>query len=109
MEVLKLFVEFYRDIRGHCPFDEWMDTLSEPIQARLTKRLIRLSNGLLGDVEPIGDGLSELREHFGAGYRMYVGIRGSHALVLLGSDKTNQERTIILAKSLWKEWKIRMS
>ena len=59
----------------------------------------------LGDVEPVGQGVFEMREHFGPGWRMYYIQRGEVVIVMLcGGDKTTQQsdirRAIALAKSL---------
>jgi putative addiction module killer protein len=71
----------------------------------IATRLMRLAEGLPGDVEPVGDGVSELRIHYGPGYRVYVQRRGRLLLVLLcGGDKSSQARDIVAAKKLAKEW-----
>jgi len=59
----------------------------------------------LGDVEPVGEGVFEMREHFGPGWRMYYVQRGETLVVMLASgDKSTQQadirRAIALAKSL---------
>jgi putative addiction module killer protein len=49
-------------------FDGWLDDLADPIAARaIAKRLVRVGAGLFGDVEPVGDGVSELKFHIGPG------------------------------------------
>ncbi len=66
---------------------------------------MRLAAGLPGDVEPVGDGVSELRIHYGPGYRVYFQQRGNVLIVLLcGGDKGSQARDIAAAKTLAKEW-----
>ena len=45
-------------------------------QIRLERRLDKAKRGLLGDVEPVGEGVFEMREHFGSGWRMYY-VSGS--------------------------------
>lgn len=66
---------------------------------------MRLAEGLSGDVETVGDGVSELRIHYGPGYRVYFQQRGNLLIVLLcGGDKGSQARDIAAAKKLAKEW-----
>jgi putative addiction module killer protein len=58
-----------------------------------------------GDVEPVGEGISELRIHFGPGYRVYFQKRGNTIVVLLcGGDKSTQAKDIKTAKQLAKAW-----
>jgi putative addiction module killer protein len=72
----------------------------------IAARLLRLAEGLLGDVGPIGDGVSELRIHHGPGYRVYYLRRGDSRVVLLcGGDKASQSRDIAKAKRLAEKWK----
>ena len=71
----------------------------------IASRLARLAHGLPGDVEPVGDGVSELRIHYGPGYRVYFQQRGAVLIVLLcGGDKKTQARDIAMAKKLAREW-----
>lgn len=66
---------------------------------------MRLAEGLPGDVEPVGEGVSELRIHYGPGYRIYFQRRGNLLIVLLcGGDKSTPPRDITTAKKLAKEW-----
>jgi putative addiction module killer protein len=65
----------------------------------IAARLLRLAEGLLGDVGPIADGISELRIHHGPGYRVYFLQRGDWRVVLpCGGDKASQFRDIAKAK-----------
>ncbi len=70
---------------------------------RLNKRLRKVQLSNLGDVEPVGEGVYEMREHFGPGWRMYYVQRGDALIVMLGGgDKSTQQadinRAIELAK-----------
>ena len=71
----------------------------------IASRLDRLAYGHAGDVEPAGQGVSELRIHFGPGYRIYYQKRGDTIIVLLcGGDKSTQAKDIKAAKRLADEW-----
>ena len=73
-------------------------------KAKIAGRVDRLAFGHEGDVGPVGDGISELRIHEGAGYRVYYKRHGDVFIVLLcGGDKGSQERDIKLAKKMAKE------
>ncbi len=84
----------------------WTKLKDERARGVIAGRLDRLAYGLLGDVEPVGDGISELRIHYGPGYRVYFQRRGQTLIVLLcGGSKSTQARDIRTAKRLADEWK----
>jgi putative addiction module killer protein len=61
----------------------------------LLQRLDKVNQGKLGDVKPVGEGIYEMREHFGAGWRMYYVQRGAVLLLMLGGgDKATQNTDI---------------
>lgn len=67
-------------------------------------RIRRVETGLLGDWKTVGEGVSELRVDHGPGYRLYYTMRGDVLVILLcGSDKSDQDRAIRLAKELAKQ------
>lgn len=71
----------------------------------IATRLARMAAGLEGDVSAVGEGVSELRIHYGPGYRVYFQKRGAVLVVLLcGGDKGSQTRDIDTAKKLAKQW-----
>ena len=73
-------------------------------KAAIAARVFRLANGLLGDVSPVGQGISELRIHYGPGYRIYFKQNGNEIIILLcGGDKSTQSKDIETAKKLAKE------
>lgn len=68
---------------------------------RLVRRLKRLEEGHFGDVKCLDGNIYKLREHFGAGYRMYYIQRHSVLIVMLaGGDKSTQSRDIAKAKRI---------
>jgi putative addiction module killer protein len=87
-------------------FSGWLKGLKDGLsKQRLIKRLRKAQLGNLGDVEPVGEGVFEMREHFGPGWRMYYIRRGEVLIVMLGggdksTQKTDIARAIVLAKSL---------
>jgi len=71
----------------------------------IAARVLRVAHGLLGDVQPVGQGVSELRIHHGPGYRVYFQQRGDQLVLLLcGGDKSSQARDIETAKALASQW-----
>ncbi|VUZ84047.1 hypothetical protein MELA_00411 [Candidatus Methylomirabilis lanthanidiphila] len=83
-------------------FSTWLAGLTDvTVRSVVVARLKRLELGLLGDAEPVGDGVSELRIHLGAGWRVYFTQRGAQLIVLLvGGSKRTQTRDIKRAKAL---------
>ena len=64
-------------------------------------RIRRLSLGNFGDFRPVGEGVSELRIHYGPGYRIYLKKQGDALVILLaGGDKSSQDQDIRFAKEL---------
>jgi putative addiction module killer protein len=89
-------------IRPLPEFTAWIDDLKdETVRGVIVARIKRLERRLMGDVAPVGDGVSELRIHFGAGWRLYFTQRGSQLIVLLvGGSKRTQKRDIKRARAL---------
>jgi len=87
-------------------FDRWLRKLRDREgQLRISKRLVRLSNGHFGDCKSVGAGVHELRLFFGPGYRIYfIEYGGIVILLLAGGDKDSQADDIVRAKLLAEEF-----
>jgi len=73
------------EIRKTPQFDEWLNGIQDSLTIkRLSKRLSKVALGNFGDVSPISDGVWEMREHFGVGWRMYYIQYGRVIIVMLG-------------------------
>lgn len=90
------------EIRKTEYFAQWLDGLRDlQARARVQSRIERLAQGNPGDVEPVGEGVSELRIHYGPGYRVYFKQRGRELIILLaGGDKSTQAKDIKTALRL---------
>ena len=87
-------------------FEKWLKGLrDQQAKARILDRIDRLPDGNFGDTKSIGDGINELRLHFGPGYRVYFMRSGDTIVILLnGGDKGSQKADIARAKSIAREW-----
>ena len=80
-------------------FSEWLANVKDGMTLRrLARRLEKAQLGNLGDVKPVGDGVWEMREFFGPGWRMYYVMQGQTIVVMLGcGDKATQQADISAA------------
>lgn len=92
------------EIRKTDVFVQWLDGLRDARgRARVLARIDRLAEGNPGDVQPVGEGVSEMRIDFGPGYRIYFKQRGKSLVILLAAgDKRTQTADIKLALRLAK-------
>lgn len=90
------------EVRQTEEYARWFEGLRDRrARARILARIRRLSLGNPGDVEPVGEGVVEMRIHHGPGYRVYIKRTGDIVVVLLaGGDKRSQSRDIARAKAL---------
>jgi putative addiction module killer protein len=88
-------------------FDAWLSALTDPkAKARILARLRSATFGNFGDCEAVGEGVSEMRVHVGAGYRVYYMRTGTTVYVLLtGGNKSSQKKDIAQAKKMAREFK----
>ena len=95
-------IEEYVTAEGKSPYADWLDNLKDIIaRAKLTARIDRAAHGNFGDWKSLAgaNGLFELRESHGPGYRVFYSIVGRKIILLLaGSTKKDQRRTIAKAK-----------
>ncbi len=86
-------------------FSDWLSALRDiRARARIVSRIKSAEHGNFGDCEPVGEGVSEMRIHIGAGYRVYFTKRESVVYLLLcGGDKSTQKRDIVRAKAIRKQ------
>lgn len=88
------------EVRTTPEFDAWLDGLADDLaREKIAARLIRVGLGNFGDHAPVGQGVSELRVHYGPGYRAYYTIRERTVVFMLrGGDKSTQDKDIKNAK-----------
>lgn len=106
MEAKPRRIRIFEAENGKKPFEEWVRDLKDPPTVRrIQARLAGVSAGNLGDVKPVGEGVSELRLKFGAGFRIYFGTDGEELIILLcGGDKSSQDKDIRRAKEFWSDY-----
>ena len=88
-------------------YTDWFSSLRDvQAKARINARLRRAELGNFGDCEPVGEGVSEMRIHYGPGYRVYWVQRGHEIFILLaGGDKSTQAKDIKNALQLARKLK----
>lgn len=88
-------------------FDAWFSEMRDQQgKRRVQMRIDRAEDGNFGDCEPIGEGVSEMRIHFGPGYRVYFVQRDFEVVILLaGGDKSTQRKDINVALKMARELK----
>ena len=100
-------LEYYLDDNGKAPFKEWLYSLRDKMAVyRIRARLDRVELGNFGIAKPLGDGVSELKIDHGPGYRVYYAMNEKTVvLLLIGGDKSTQQKDIETAKAYWKRQK----
>lgn len=90
------------EVRLSAVFRNWLDGLSDDVAAAaVAERLLRIRRGLFGDHAPVGGAVSELRIHYGAGFRVCFTTRQKRLVILMaGGTKRTQARDIRRAKAM---------
>ena len=89
-------------------FDKWLKKLKDSkARAKILFRIQKIENDdHFGDCKSVGEGVRELRINFAKGYRIYFGeINGKLIILLLGGDKSSQQKDIKKAKEIWNNLK----
>ena len=95
---------------GKAVFTIWLNKLRDrQARHRIRKRIDRLSLGNTGDSKSVGQGVYELRIHYGPGYRVYYGRLGEQIILLLcGGDKATQRHDVKKAIDYWNDYRSRL-
>ena len=109
MQPFPFELDYYVTTEGERPFKEWLDGLPDiRARAKIRVRLDRVRLGNLGDNEPVGDGVRELKIDYGPGYRVYFANQGKRIILLLsGGDKGSQKKDIAKAREFLVDYKRR--
>ncbi|MCB0819455.1 MAG: type II toxin-antitoxin system RelE/ParE family toxin [Bacteroidetes bacterium] len=89
-------------------FDKWFRKLNDlRAKAKILIRLQKLEkDDHFGDCKSVGDGIKELRIDFSKGYRIYFTETGGRIVILLiGGEKSTQQKDIVKAKEILKTLK----
>ena len=111
METYPYTIAYYLIATNRKPFKEWLDGLKDiTARQKIRIRLDRIRLGNLGNNRFVGGGVYELKIDYGPGYRVYYALDSKTVvLLLLGGDKSTQDKDIVLAKKYWEDHKRRMS
>ncbi|MCX7207426.1 MAG: type II toxin-antitoxin system RelE/ParE family toxin [Proteobacteria bacterium] len=85
-----------KTIQKTAAFEQWLINLRDKMgQFKIQARIDRVERDNFGDCESVGEGVSELRIHYGPGYRVYFMQQGQEIVILLaGGDKSSQSKDI---------------
>jgi putative addiction module killer protein len=106
---MKPSVVHYVTETGKDLYQAWLERLKDrTAKIAITRRVIRIELGDLGDHKRLGDGVSELRINVGPGYRVYYGsVEKTIVVLLVAGTKGTQERDILRAKTYWQDFQER--
>jgi len=101
-------VRYYEDKAGRKPFASFFNRVNGVAAVKITAAITRLKAGNKVDSKSVGKGVSELRIHWGPGYRIYYGWDGAKLIILLsGGAKKSQRSDIDKAQAYWADYKSR--
>ncbi|MFA5974830.1 MAG: type II toxin-antitoxin system RelE/ParE family toxin [Elusimicrobiota bacterium] len=97
----------YKTAWGDEPYTGYVDALRDRQgAAKIRIRVTRAEMGNLGDHRAVGQGVVELRIHYGPGYRVYAALCGDEVIVLsCAGDKGSQDKDIAKAHAYWEDYR----
>ncbi|MDN3505956.1 MAG: type II toxin-antitoxin system RelE/ParE family toxin [Simkaniaceae bacterium] len=103
---MEIQIRYYEASSGKSPFTTWVEGLKEKhTRAKIFTRIDRFRFGNFGDCKSVGDGVYELRVHYGPGIRIYYSKIGNKIVLLLcGGDKSTQNKDINKAKEYLRDY-----
>lgn len=110
--MIRYTIEVYQTEDGDAPFQDWLDAIEGPeIRTQLLARIRRASLGNFGDWKSLtgAKGICEMRIHAGQGFRVFYVVNGQTIVLLLaGSTKKEQTRTLAKAKAYLEDYRRRV-
>ena len=101
-------IRYYPSSDGHGAFEDWFSALNSGARAKVAAAIVRLEQGNLSNVKPVGEGVSSTGCNFGPGYRGYFGRDGEVLVILLtGGSEKRQQRDIRAAIEFWADYRRR--
>lgn len=106
MKEMNNIINEYVTKNGEAPYSNWLNSLKDlKGKAIIISHVDRMELDCFGDSKALGDGIVELRIHYGPGYRVYYAREGRNVYLLLcGGDKSRQNKDIKLAKQYWQQY-----
>ena len=82
-------------------FEKWFNKLSDNIQLVIDKYIKQLVKGNFSNCKSVGEGIHEIKINYQKGYRVYfTNINGEIIILILGGDKSSQQKDIEKAKQV---------
>lgn len=104
--VAPYLVKVYATENKKIPFYDWLDKQDTTIFFAITAKITRVSDGNLGIIEPVGEGVCEIKIHISPGYRIYYYLAGKQLIILLCAGiKKSQKKDILKAKEYLEDYK----
>jgi len=105
VEAIPKTLKFYETDDDKAPFRDWLnDYDGQKVFGIILARLKKVEKGLMGDCEPVGSGVHELKIDFGPGFRLYFGCDGTDVVLLWGGIKRTQPQDIKTAIKFWEDY-----